>query len=64
MVLMANMLLTHIFEANLIGAKANQLPVGLYSYSYATTPAEARAEAEWIFRNPLRNRQPKPRTSV
>ncbi len=53
------------FEANLIGAKANQLPVGLYSYSYATTPAEARAEAEWIFAtlSEIASRNPELRSS-
>lgn len=36
------------FEANLDGAKANNLPVGVYFYSYAKTPDEAKAQAEWV----------------
>ena len=33
------------FEENYAGAKAAGIPVGAYWYSYATTPAEAKAEA-------------------
>lgn len=36
------------FKANLAGAKDNHLPVGVYFYSYAKTPDEARSQAEWI----------------
>ena len=36
------------FEANLAGAKANDLPVGVYFYSYAKTPDEAKSQVEWI----------------
>ena len=34
------------FEANYAGAKAAGVPVGAYWYSYATTPDEAKLEAE------------------
>lgn len=33
------------FRANIAGAKANDIPVGVYWYSYAVTPTEAREEA-------------------
>lgn len=33
------------FEANYTGCKSNGVPVGVYWYSYATTPDEARKEA-------------------
>lgn len=36
------------FKANLAAAKANHLPVGVYFYSYARTPEEAKSQAEWI----------------
>jgi Lyzozyme M1 (1,4-beta-N-acetylmuramidase) len=35
------------FEANYAGAVANGLKVGVYHYSYATTPAEAALEAQF-----------------
>lgn len=36
------------FPANLKGCRANALPVGVYRYGYATTVAQARAEAEAV----------------
>ena len=36
------------FKANLDGAKTNHIPVGVYYYSYAKTPDEAKSQAEWI----------------
>ena len=33
------------FENNYAGCKSNGVPVGVYWYSYATTPDEARKEA-------------------
>jgi GH25 family lysozyme M1 (1,4-beta-N-acetylmuramidase) len=35
------------FEANYAGATSNGIPVGVYHYSYATTPAEAALEAQF-----------------
>lgn len=38
------------FKANLDGAKSNHIPVGVYYYSYAKTPDEAKSQAEWILK--------------
>lgn len=43
------------FEANYAGATANGIPVGVYHYSYATTPAEAALEAQFCL-NALKGR--------
>lgn len=44
------------FEANYSGAKAAGIPVGVYWYSYAKTPEEARLEAD-VFLDVIRNKQ-------
>ncbi len=36
------------FQANIEGATAAGLPVGVYFYSYADNTAEAEAQAEWV----------------
>lgn len=36
------------FQANLAGATAVGLPIGVYFYSYANSIAEAEAEAHWV----------------
>lgn len=36
------------FLANIAGATAAGLPVGVYFYSYADDPAESKAQAEWV----------------
>lgn len=36
------------FKANLAAAKEQHLPVGVYFYSYARTPDEAKSQADWI----------------
>ncbi len=36
------------FKANLSGAQQNNLPVGVYMYTYADSVAEAQAQANWI----------------
>ncbi len=38
------------FESNFKNAKANNLPLGIYFYSYADSPAEAQAQADWILK--------------
>lgn len=38
------------FKANLDGAKSNHIPVGIYYYSYAKTPDEAKSQAEWVLK--------------
>lgn len=38
------------FEANFKNAKANNLPLGIYFYSYADSLAEAQAQADWILK--------------
>lgn len=38
------------FKVNLDGAKSNNIPVGVYYYSYAKTPDEAQSQAEWVLR--------------
>lgn len=38
------------FKANLEGAKSNRIPVGVYFYSYAKTPDEAKSQAEWVLK--------------
>lgn len=35
----------HTFEQNYVGCKSADIPCGVYWYSYATTPDEAKAEA-------------------
>ena len=44
------------FENNYAGAKAKGIPVGAYWYSYATTPEEARKEAD-VFLEVLKGKQ-------
>lgn len=44
------------FEANYAGATANGIKVGIYHYSYATTPAEAALEAQFCL-NILKGRR-------
>ncbi len=44
------------FEANYSGAKAKGIPVGAYWYSYATTPEDARKEAD-VFLEVLKGKQ-------
>lgn len=39
------------FEENMKGAKAENIPVGVYFYSYAKTPKEAKEQAEWVVKN-------------
>lgn len=36
------------FQANITGATATGLPVGVYFYSYAASTDEARQQAEWV----------------
>lgn len=38
------------FEANYTNARANDIPVGVYTYSYAKTVAEAEKEAECVIK--------------
>lgn len=42
------------FIANIEGAKAVQIPVGIYFYSYAKNVEQAKSQAEWVKEN-LRN---------
>lgn len=35
-------------KTNVEGCEANDIPYGFYHYSYATTPDEARQEADWF----------------
>lgn len=37
------------FQANITGALAAGLPVGVYFYSYADSVARAQAQAEWVY---------------
>lgn len=39
------------FEENIKGAKAENIPVGVYFYSYAKTPKESKEQAEWVVKN-------------
>ena len=43
-----------LFDAHYKGCKAAGIKVGVYLWSYATTPAEARAGANWVLEQ-LRN---------
>ena len=40
-----------MFERNYISAKKAQLPVGVYWFSKATSPEEAKKEAEYFYKN-------------
>ncbi len=46
-----NCVLDPYFAANIEGAKAAQIPIGIYFYSYAKSVEQAESQAEWVKEN-------------